>query len=390
MDPLPLLQDLIRIPSVNPMGRDLSGDEFYETRLSAFLAEFFTRLDVPFELQEFSVGRTNVIARIGAPAATETLVFDAHQDTVPTDGMTIPPFDPRIDGDRVYGRGACDVKGGMAMMLAAFARARAQVERLRCNVVMSCTVDEEYQANGVTLLAKSWSGRAPSKLLASRPHAAIIAEPTDLDVVVAHRGATRWKIVTHGRACHSSEPQLGVNAIYQMAEVVRHLKSLAAELPTLHPAHPLCGGATLSVGRIVGGTSVNVVPDRCEVEIDRRVVPGEDSLAVIPEVTEYLRSRVDFDFEVQPPWIVGLPLGDQHNQAIGDALLETINSVTGPRRKIGVPYGTNASRFQAEGVPSIVFGPGSIRQAHTKDEWLSISELRLATDILERFVVKKA
>lgn len=388
MDPLPILQDLIRIPSVNPMGRDLAGPEFFETRLTAYLCDFFRKLDVPFETQEVAPGRLNVVARIDAGSATETTVLDAHQDTVPIDGMTIPPFDPQMDGNRISGRGACDVKGGMATMLAAFARLSRNAGQLRTNVVMCCPVDEEFMATGVNLLVRSWSETGGCRLLRERPTAAIIAEPTDLDVVVAHRGATRWKVVTRGRACHSSDPTLGVNAIYRMSEILDALEAFARELPTLHPPHPLCGGSTLSVGRIQGGQSVNIVPDYCEIEIDRRVIPGEDSLGVMDELRDFLDARIDFDFEMLPPWIVGLALGDEENGPLADSLLKTIAAISPPRRKIGVFYGTHASRYAAAGVPSVVFGPGSIRQAHTKDEWLPIDELRLASDILEAFLTR--
>lgn len=389
MDPLPLLQDLVRIPSVNPMGRDLTGPEYFETRVTAYLAEFFTSLGVRYETQEIAPGRANIVARIDAPEAQGTIVLDAHQDTVPVDGMTIPPFEPTLDGNRLYGRGACDVKGGLAVMLAAFARLSQRPQSLRWNVAMCCTADEEYQAFGVNTLVRSWSATPPANacsLLREKPLAAIIAEPTDLDLVVAHRGATRWKIVTHGRACHSSEPQLGVNAIYRMARIVSALQEFAAVLPTQRPPHPLCGGSTLSVGRIQGGQSVNVVPDRCEIEIDRRVIPGEDSIAVMEELRQYLATKVDFEFQMLPPWIVGLPLGDGENGALAESLLATITAKVGPRKTIGVPYGTNASRYAAAGVPAVVFGPGSIRQAHTMDEWVPVDELRQAANILESYL----
>ncbi len=136
------------------------------------------------------------------------------------------------------------------------------------------------------------------------------------------------------------------------------------------------------------GQSVNIVPDYCEIEIDRRVIPGEDPLGVMDELRDYLRTKVDFEFEMLPPWIVGLPLGDDENGDLADRLLKVIGAQVGPRKKVGVPYRTHASRFAAAGVPSVVFGPGSIRQAHTKDEWLPSPELRQATDILEAFLTQ--
>ena len=385
MDALTLLQDLIRLPSVNPMGRELPGEICLESRMSDYLVEFFKSLDVAYERLEVAPGRANVIARIDSPGATRTIVLDAHQDTVPIDGMTIEPFDPLVRDGRVQGRGACDVKGGMAAMLTAFARlARARPEGAS-NVVMSCTCDEEHGQLGVSDLTKLWSdGKHRSQLLDSSPDVAIVAEPTELHVVVAHRGAARWMIRTTGRACHSSDPSQGENAIYKMARVLAGLQEYAGLVGERVTPHPLCGPATLSVGVIDGGVSVNTVPAECLIEIDRRCVPGEDGQTAIDAVGEYLRETLDVDFEMLPPWCIGLTLADDNNGPIADEVLGHVSTVIGTRDKIGVPYGTHASRFAAAGVPSVVFGPGSIAQAHTKDEWLAIEQLNQAEDVYYR------
>lgn len=386
MDPLPLLRDLVAIPSVNPMGRDVSGPEFFETRLSDYLEDFFRRIEVPYVRVEVSPGRANLIARIDRPGAKSTILLDAHQDTVPVDGMTVAPFDPVEKEGRLYGRGTCDVKGGMASMLAAFARIARERSSRGANIVMSCTCDEEFTATGARKLGALWqSPEAGAALLAPKPDVCVVAEPTDLHIIVAHRGAIRWKLKTTGRACHSSRPSEGVNAIYKMAEVLLRLERYAEELPRMIAAHPLCGPATLSVGRITGGISVNTVPDECLIEIDRRVVPGEDPQQVIPHLTTYLRERLDVDFEMLPPWLDGATLSDRDNGLWSDRLMTHIEAVAGPREKQGAWYGTNASRFAAAGVPSIVFGPGSISQAHTVDEWIDIEQLRLASEVYYRF-----
>jgi acetylornithine deacetylase len=300
--------------------------------------------------------------------------------------MTIAPFQPVVKEGRLYGRGACDVKGGMAAILGAFARLVADRPQRAANVVVSCTCDEEATAQGARALARLWSdpSRAGS-LLSAPPTLAIVAEPTDLNVIVAHRGAVRWKLRTKGRACHSSRPQEGVNAIYKMAEVLLCLERYADELPRMVPTHPLCGPPTISVGRIAGGISVNTVPDECLIEIDRRVLPGEDPQTVIPHATTYLRERLDVDFEMLPPWLDGASLSDKNNGPWADRLLTQIAAVAGPRQKQGAWYGTNASRIAATGVPAVVFGPGSINQAHTVDEWIDINELRQASDVYYRF-----
>jgi acetylornithine deacetylase len=300
--------------------------------------------------------------------------------------MTIEPFQPVVREGRLYGRGACDVKGGMAAILGAFARLVADHPKNAANVVVSCTCDEESTAQGARALARLWSDPARVRsLVSTAPTVAIVAEPTDLNVIVAHRGAVRWKLRTKGRACHSSRPQEGVNAIYRMAQVLLCLERYADELPRMVSAHPLCGPPTISVGRISGGISVNTVPGECLIEIDRRVIPGENPQTVIPHVTTYLSERLDVDFEMLPPWLDGATLADTNNGPLAERLLTQVAAVAGPRRKLGAWYGTNASRFAATGVPSVVFGPGSINQAHTVDEWIDVNELRQASEVYYRF-----
>jgi acetylornithine deacetylase len=386
VDPLPILKHLVSIPSVNPMGRDVSGDEYYEGRVTAWLVQYLESHNLPVEVVETADGRANVISRIDSPGSTKTVLLDAHQDTVPVDGMTIPPYEPTERDGRIYGRGSCDVKGGLAAMLAAFTRLSMDRPVGMPNVVLSMTCDEEATSLGINHLVGSWSGRAPAyRLCPQRPDVAIIAEPTLLDIVVAHRGATRWQIRTTGRACHSSRPSEGINAIYRMAKVVQCLEEYAAWLPGSRPAHRLCGPATLSVGLISGGSSVNVVPDGCVIDIDRRVLPGEDSMGVRAEVIEHLRSKLDFDLIHEEPYCLSSALGDELNGPLAEKLGTAIRSVVGPREIIGVPFGTHASRVAAIGIPSVVFGPGDIAQAHTKDEWIEIDQLHKATEIYYQF-----
>lgn len=379
------LSELISIPSVNPMGRDLEGPEFYETRMVARLLNFFTELDVPHEEIVVVPGKSsNVLARIDSPGATRTILMDAHTDTVPVDGMTIPPFGGEVRDGRVWGRGACDDKGPLAAMLWAFRRLAEERPAGMPNVVMSCSCDEEATTLGISDLVKCWSdGR--STVLPSKPDAAIVAEPTELDVVVAHRGAVRFRIRTAGRACHSSDPTQGLNAIYRMARVVSALEEYAPKLSASREPHPLVGPPTLSVGRIYGGTSVNVVPDDCAIEVDRRLIPGDCAEDAVADIRSYLDGRLDFEFEFEPPWLNSPTLSDDDNGPLVAAMLKQIEAVAGPHKSLGVPYGTHASRTCAAGVPSIVFGPGSIDQAHTKDEWIAIDQLEKAAEIYFRF-----
>jgi len=387
-NPLEILQHLIALPSVNPCRNDVSDSTFFEGKMTDWLVEYFKALDVPYELQEVFPGRYNVLAKFESPGASRTILLDAHQDTVPVEGMTIPPFQATVRNGKVYGRGACDVKGGMASMLAAFARLVEERPIGAANVLMSCTVDEEYTAIGAKVLAEGWiNSSSPESLFSIKPDFCLVAEPTELNVIVAHRGVIRWKLTTRGRACHSSRPEDGENAVYKMARLLQSLEEYAETLRTTVPHHHLCGGASLSVGRIHGGTSVNIVPDQCVIEIDRRIAPGENSRQAIADLEAFLHARHDIDFEMGEPWVDTEALSDEDSREWADELLRLIEATAGPREKQGALYGTNASRFAAAVVPSVVFGPGSIQQAHTVDEWIEIEQLHLAREIYYQFCV---
>jgi acetylornithine deacetylase len=372
-----LLADLVRLPSVNPMGRALQSPDLYEHRVTAYLEDFFRRLGVPCERQAVAPQRENILGRFEAPGARCTLVFEAHQDTVPTDNMTIDPFGARVENGRLYGRGACDIKGGLAAMLAAFARLVREKPRGACNVVMACSVDEEHTFLGVQEMVKR----------GLKADMAVVAEPTNLRIVKAHKGLCRWQVFTAGRSCHSSTPEQGVNAIYRMARLLVAIERYAAELRASR-SDPLLGPPTFSVGRVEGGTSVNTVPDRCRVEVDRRLVPGEDAHAAPGQFADFLKGAVpDVPFECGPLWINCPALSPELSGELVTALGQCIDSVTGAHEVIAVPYGTDASSLALAGIPSAVFGPGDIAQAHTCDEWVPLDEVERASEVLYRLAV---
>lgn len=383
-DLIKLASQLVAIPSMNPMGRVIDGPGYCEANLTAFLESYFRKLDVSFVRQPVAPGRDNIIAWLPDTLGAATLLLEAHQDTVPVDNMTIEPFRPRVDGGRLWGRGACDVKGPMAAMLRAFAHAAIEKPDPRATVVMACVVDEEHEATGVKTLVRET--QQPAGGIAGppwpKPACAIVAEPTELDVVIAHKGVVRWKIVVEGKACHSSDPLGGVSAIYRMAKVVNALERFAIELQT-RGSHPLVGPASLSVGRIQGGVSVNTVPDRCEIEIDRRLNPGDDDARAYDEVRQFVAAapEVNFPFVMQQPWIESPALGGGANGPLAARLQAVSASCGHSARVIGVPFGTDASKIAAAGIPAVVFGPGSIAQAHTADEWIDLKQLRLAERI---------
>jgi acetylornithine deacetylase len=370
-----LLSDLVSIPSVNPMGRTLSGPEMLETRLGEYLEAWFRDRGIAVERQPVAPGRDNLLARYESPGARRTILFDAHQDTVPTDGMTIPPFEPRVEAGRLYGRGSCDVKASLAAMLLAFDRLHRERPKGAATVVMACTVDEEFTHLGSSMLAETQKGI----------DLAVVAEPTRLDVVHCHKGATRWKIRARGVACHSSTPERGDNAIYRMARVVSALSELACRLSGASP-HAVLGPPSLSVGRIEGGQSVNIVPDACAIEIDRRMIPGETSPGCIEQARSFLADRLGSldGLEFDPPW-VRMPALDTRPGDWMEPLSDAVKEATGRAPElIGVPFGTDAGPLGAAGIPGVVFGPGDIAQAHTRDEWVELDQARQAADAYYR------
>ncbi len=253
-------------------------------------------------------------------------------------------------------------------------------------VIVSCTINEEYGFGGAKRLAQSW-GDEHIAIMPRKPDAAIIAEPTGLDVVIAHRGVMRWKCHTHGRAGHSSRPIADDNAIYAMARVVTAIEQHAAGLGTHGVVHPLCGPGTLNVGIIQGGASPNIVPDRCTIEIEYRPPPGEGSAAARQRLIDHVAHAAasKFPIEHEPPYMAGPPMSEEHNGVLADRLCQVAGKIAGGCRKVGVPYATNAALFAAAGVPSVVFGPGFLAQAHTADEWVPVDQVRQATEILYRF-----
>ncbi len=416
VDSVQLLQQLVRIPSVNPMGRPVSSEPsaegpepgesagmFSEGRLTDFLEQFCRRFGLEVFRQPVLPGRENLILRLpGHPPPEQggqILLWDAHQDTVPP-GQMPNPFDAQLRQGRLYGRGACDVKGGLAAMLAALVRLASEsvsgqsgsassgtAPARRPTVYLAATVDEEHGMSGVRAVQQLWQAGG-GEIFPRRPDAAVVAEPTQLQVVVAHKGVMRWRCHTRGQACHSSQPREGVNAIYLMAEVLQALQEYAAMVPQLG-WHPLCGHPSLSVGRIYGGQSVNIVPDRCTIEIDRRLLPDESPQQAWEHCLRYLLGCFTQPdrLEQEPPWPPIPGLSDQANSELAAKLSGLVTEVTGKDcQRIGVPYTTNAGFYTQAGVPTVVFGPGSIQQAHTSDEWIALDQVEQAAQVFYRLV----
>lgn len=361
-----LLCDLIALPSVNPEGGPADHAYCGEARVAEYVSDFWQRQRIDFEHYEVLPGRENVVARVDTHGRG-VLLLEAHMDTVPPHPDDAAPFAPRVKEDRVYGLGACDAKASLAAMMWAVASG-ARSGDLSCSVVMAATVDEEHSFRGATALIRR----------GLRANEAIVGEPTSLQVVVAHKGTIRWRLTTYGRAGHSSTPDTGHNAIYRMARLVQALQAYAAVLEAL-PPHPLVGPPSLSVGTISGGTRVNVVPDRCEVTVDRRLVPGEAFDEAEADLHHFLRLRLGEDFQYDSMVLLrDPPLDSASNEPVAARVAEAARRAGVKAATVGLPYCTNASKYAASGIASVVFGPGAPAQAHAAEEWVAVSSVLAA------------
>jgi acetylornithine deacetylase/succinyl-diaminopimelate desuccinylase family protein len=360
-----LLASLVEIDSVNPAHGGPG-----EANVAAFVAKWFGRRGIETFRQEVLPGRENVVAVLPGRNRSRRVVFEAHMDTVSAAGMTIDPFTPTVRDGRLYGRGACDTKGGLAAMMQAVADVHAARQIPPGDVWMAAVVDEEHAFQGVSRLVAGLAAEA-----------AVVAEPTDLRIVAATKGVLRFAIEVHGVAAHSSKPHLGINAISHAALLVQALDALHATLAAT--SHPLLGPATGAVTMISGGVQINVVPERCSLAIDRRLIPGETPDGVLAGYQRVIDALVGehagFRATIQPPALVDGPLDTPADAAAVVAALGVSADLGLGQRVEGVPYGSDASKFARHGVPAFVFGPGSIDQAHAAVEYVATEAVERAT-----------
>jgi acetylornithine deacetylase len=360
-----------------------------EACIASYIESYFAHFGIETTRQVIYPDRPNIIARIPGRNPSRRIVLEAHMDTVATAGMTIEPWSAEIRQGQLYGRGSCDTKGGLAAMMHAMAQFVVEARTPPCEVLMVAAIDEEFSYRGALAFCQDpplGLANADGFLAAD---AAIIAEPTCLQPVIASKGLVRWKIETIGQAAHSAKPHLGINAIEHMAKVI----ALLEEDNRIHdskPPHPLLGRATCNIGLIRGGVQVNFVPDRCEIEIDRRMLPGE----TCDKVLEHYRSLLaqlqienkGLEVVMHPPMLTDGPLETDPSAPPVLALQKVLRDAGLNDTLVGVPFCSDASKFGALGIPSIIFGPGNIDQAHAAVEFVDCLQVEQAAAIYYQFI----
>jgi acetylornithine deacetylase/succinyl-diaminopimelate desuccinylase-like protein len=366
-----LLRQLVAIDSINP---DLVPGSAGEGEIARFVVNWLERAGVEVVLDEPAPGRPNVVGIVRGSGGGRSLLLNAHTDTVSVFGME-RPHDPVIEGHRLYGRGAYDMKAGLAAILMTAAAARKQ--SLRGDLIVTAVMDEEYASLGTSSIVKHWHADA-----------AIVTEPTELDICVAHKGFIWFDIETIGKAAHGSRPHLGIDAIVKMGKVLQGLEHLALTLRST-PSHPYLSSGSLHASLIQGGQELSSYPAHCLLNVERRTIPGETQ-----EIAESQIQRIlDEIATADPTFKASLKTGmirDPFEIAEDAPIVKTIYHQAAMQlgrqpRFIGGLGWMDSALLSAAGIPTVIFGPGG-EGAHAAVEWADLDQLEQSCEILQATV----
>ena len=363
-----LLRDLIAIDSVNPT---LVPGAAGEAAIARRLVEEFEAIGLLVEVQEVAPGRPNVVATLESRAPGRSLMLCGHIDTVGVTGMAAP-FTPVETDGRLHGRGAQDMKSGVAAMIDAVRVVAASGGLDAGRVVVACVVDEEHSSIGADALVTRW-----------RADAGVVTEPTDLDIAVAHKGFEWAQIDTIGRAAHGSRPAEGVDAILHMGRVLQALQDLDAALQR-GTRHARLGTGSLHASLIDGGRELSSYPDRCTLQLERRTLPGEPEHVLASEIAELLSrlTAADSAFRATTTSLFGRPPYEvDAGHPLPKSLRATAMAAGCRANTIGMSFWTDAAVLGAAGIPSVLFGPTGAG-LHGVDEWVEVASVRRCRDAL--------
>lgn len=360
---LACLRQLVAIDSVNP---DLVAGGAGETEIAARLASLCEELELATEIQGAAPGRPNMIARWPGNGAGRSLLLTGHMDTVGVDMMTGEPFKPREQDGRLFGRGAYDMKGGLAAILGAIAALKRADFQPAGDIWLGFVCDEEYASLGTEALVKR-----------IRPDAAILTEPTDEVISIAHRGFAWLTITCHGRAAHGSDYETGIDAIRQLAPILQTIDRLEREeYPRKN--HPLLGRPSVHASLVSGGSGLSIYPERCELRIEHRTLPGEDGAQLLFEwqahLAEISRNQSGFHAEARLDF-ERPPLEIDPQEPIVRALANAYQRQFAGQANVGASFGwLDSALLVAAGIPTVIFGPRG-GGAHAAVEWVELASV---------------
>ena len=364
-----LAAQLVGIESINPAV--VSGGSG-EAAIALFVAAWCERAGLETSLVELAPDRANVVAIARGRGGGRSLMLNAHMDTVGVAGMA-EPFAPRLGGGRLYGRGAYDMKGSLAACMVAAAEAKRR--GFRGDVVLTAVADEEFASIGTEAVAASLTADA-----------AIVTEPTEMQVAVAHRGFVHVEIETRGRAAHGSLPELGVDAIAKMGRVLVGIEELDQQLRAA-PTHAHLGSGSVHASLIEGGQEYSSYPARCIVQAERRTIPGETVQTVERELAEIVEpaGEGDADFAAEIRVLASRePFEVPESESIAELVHRHAGEVLGDEPHfVGVPFWADSALLAEVGIPTVLFGPRG-EGAHGEVEWVDIASLEQCVEIYSR------
>ncbi len=374
-DAVALCRAMVATDSVNPV---LAPGGAGERAVAELVAGWLEGWGLDPEMSEVAPGRFNVVGTLEGEGPT--LMLNGHLDTVGVEGMTIPPFAATLEGNRLLGRGSCDMKGGDAAILAAVARLAEGGPRPP--LVVAFTADEEHASLGM------------AHLVESSVHAdlAVVCEPTSLAVMPAHKGFVWLRALFSGRAAHGSRPEIGIDAIRHAGLYLAALDEYSEELRA-RPAHPLLDHGSFHAGTIAGGTAESVYPESCELLLERRTMPGEEPGAVVREFQDVLDALLERHTEMHASLEMTLARpGTEVSESseLVQGLLAALRERDVEPRVEGMTAWVDAAFLNEAGVPAVCFGPGDTAQAHTEHEWIDVHEIRICAEVLETFARRLA
>lgn len=363
--------DLVRIPSVNPGQAGPKSGDGAEVAVAAWLADRADGLGADVTVHEILDGRSNVYARFEGET-DRVITVDVHLDTVGVEHMTEDPFDGRIENDRVYGRGSVDTKASLAVVLTVLEELKAEGKRPVPTVNVVGTISEEMGGLLGATGYREWLDEHGARI-----DQLVVAEPTLCAPVHGHKGGLGLEVTVHGHAAHSSKPHLGKNAISAAARIVMAVDAEQERLQ-LQEASTAIGNGTISVNELEGGLARNIIPDRCTLYAGRRMAPGEDPDIVFAALSKLINDAaapLATDIELANGF--GSPAFYQDPES---PLIQTLSRLAGESPDVAT-YGSNALRYPEIASEIVVFGPGSIDQAHQAVEWIDLTEIERATNV---------
>jgi acetylornithine deacetylase len=369
MDPaIRLLRDLVAIDSVNPT---LVPGAAGEAQVGRAIADEMRGFGLDVEIEDVVPGRPNVVGVLEGRTKGRTLMFCGHTDTVGVTGMD-RPFSPVERNGRLYGRGAQDMKGGVAAMIAATRAIAEQGGLASGRIVIAAVVDEEHSSIGAEALVMKWSADA-----------AVVTEPTDLAVAVGHKGFAWVEVEVLGKAAHGSRPRDGQDAILRLGRVLARLETLDATLQA-RPPHPLLGTGSLHASLISGGNELSSYPDRAELQMERRTLPSEPETTALEEVQAIIDAlrRDDPTFRANAKAMFSRPAYElPADHTLPRVLTSALTHVGGTAHITGASFWTDAAVLGHAGIPSVLFGPGGAG-LHSTEEYVNVADVLLCRDSL--------